>query len=1097
MPSTPDGSNPPKGMPLPEPPAEAAQAQESRKSVLPLSLFAIAKQALLERKKLTQAERIISKKKKLRKQVTRRSEAKKRKRSKRKHVAKKKPVPSLLQRLTATKPKSVARTSSAGSTHILYVLPQKKVVTAGSPITHPKPLPGGLFSLKEASRAPTEKKQSATQTLSTLIKAPIPARPKKSGWWSMLTRPLSGIFPPKKQETVRPPLPSSKVEGLLLPAKKPDGVAAPAQASDSGSGPSAVVPSEVVEALKSASSEQKKPSLLERLKASLFGPKQRPADRAPAGATSTIPSSMGDVVVQAEPSSAEAAATIPAEKQTNTRAKRARGSREKALEDTLEQVLSPTQNDEEESASVTAEPMPSENEEAGAAEEVTAAGDVEAVETSHDFWSFLNRKPTDVPTASVTPESVSVTPKETSVNPPSLSTKESIVTAAPAAPVTQGAGNMLPMPPPPSVSQKKAGFFSQMFSFGAAKRAAVSSVPPPASLGVVRAPTPGKPAAVTQEKTVAVSKPPAISSIGTAATSVTPKRAGVPLIDQRIDTKDEAKIAKSEVGREGGWMANVLGKDIRDRMSSAWAFLNMPIGAVSRADMKEDAFLKRVKVETKESKFGKGDGTLGSILGKRPEVPSAEAPTEDALVRRISPKSANGIATIPFSGTTLPKSALPPASAAEAAPVTDESTKKKTAAERAEEKLLLEAERQAADAKRKRREEEAKEVRDAIKTAQQQAAREVPHVNAARLHKEGGGLNEFVSALSHIGLGKERNQFTSNLATMLNAGLPLIDALNTIETEVRNKGMKKMVRRMLETIENGSPLWRAMNDENFFSPHAIALVRVGEEAGNLAENMEYLSMQETKDQELQSKVKMAMIYPAIVLVIMFVIVMGLGTFVLPKLVSVLTSLNVPLPFVTRVVIGFSNLFAEYGLIIAPGAVLAFFSLVVLARYTPLRIFTQWMIFKIPGIGALARESTIARFGVILGGLLRAGVPVVEAVHSLVNVTTIMSYRHFYERLLDHITVGDSFAKSFAVIRNSDKLIPVSVQQLVITGEKSGSLSRIMLKIADIYDKKATNTAQKLPVILEPLILIFIGSLVGTIAFAIIVPIYSIVGNVGH
>ena len=153
-------------------------------------------------------------------------------------------------------------------------------------------------------------------------------------------------------------------------------------------------------------------------------------------------------------------------------------------------------------------------------------------------------------------------------------------------------------------------------------------------------------------------------------------------------------------------------------------------------------------------------------------------------------------------------------------------------------------------------------------------------------------------------------------------------------------------------------------------------------------------------------------------------------------------------------------------------------------------------FHVPGIGRLAKEATIARFGVILGGLLKAGVPIIEAMESLEKVTPIISYRNFYGKMLDHVTIGDSFAKSFSAIKGSDKLLPPSVQQLVMTGERSGALADIMLKIADIYDKKAADTAQKLPVILEPMLLLFIGGLVGTIAFSIIVPIYSIVGNVG-
>jgi type IV pilus assembly protein PilC len=228
-----------------------------------------------------------------------------------------------------------------------------------------------------------------------------------------------------------------------------------------------------------------------------------------------------------------------------------------------------------------------------------------------------------------------------------------------------------------------------------------------------------------------------------------------------------------------------------------------------------------------------------------------------------------------------------------------------------------------------------------------------------------------------------------------------------------------------------------------------------------------------------------------------VVVIILGMFVLPNLIGVLTSLNVPLPLVTRIVIAVSNAFTDYGTIGIPAMLGGLFVLMILNKYTSLKVVFQWFTFRIPGVGALARQATIARFGVILGGLMKAGVPVTEAMQSLVEVTSIVAYRNLYSRMLDHITIGDSFSKSFQGIKGSEKLIPPSVQQLVITGEKSGALADIMLKIADIYDKKASETAQKLPIILEPMLLLFMGGLVGTIAFAILVPIYSIVGNVGR
>lgn len=359
------------------------------------------------------------------------------------------------------------------------------------------------------------------------------------------------------------------------------------------------------------------------------------------------------------------------------------------------------------------------------------------------------------------------------------------------------------------------------------------------------------------------------------------------------------------------------------------------------------------------------------------------------------------------------------------------------------------------------------------------------------------GFTELLGAVRSFGTGKMKMALIENLAMMLGAGLPLVDSLKTLQADTRSRAMRGLLKAIVEMVENGSPLWRAFDAQHCFSPDVIALLRIGEEAGNLAENMGYLAAQQEKDQALRSKVKMAMIYPTIVLVMMFVIVIGLGMFVLPNLVTVLFTLNVPLPLVTRIVIAFSNFFTNQGHVAVPSVIVGMLTLLVLAKFTPLRGVAQWVMFQIPGIGRLAREATIARFGVILGGLLQAGVPLTDAMHSLAEVTSVVSYRTFYTSLLEHITVGDSFGKSFAAIRGSATLLPLSVQQLVTTGERSGSLAKILLKIADIYEKKANETAQKLPVILEPMLLLFIGGLVGTIAFSIIVPIYSIVGNVGN
>ena len=367
----------------------------------------------------------------------------------------------------------------------------------------------------------------------------------------------------------------------------------------------------------------------------------------------------------------------------------------------------------------------------------------------------------------------------------------------------------------------------------------------------------------------------------------------------------------------------------------------------------------------------------------------------------------------------------------------------------------------------------------------------------APIVRKKSGLKVVLDGIGNIGLGREKAHFIENLAILLNSGLTIVDALKTIELEVRVKPMKKLVARIIDEVESGIPLWMSMDNQNFFSSYALALIRIGEESGSLSKNMEYLAVQQEKDRSLRSKVKMAMIYPSIVITLTVIITLGLAWFVLPQLVGVLLSLNAKLPLSTRVIIFIANFFKAHGAVAVPLTFAAGIFIALICRFTGLRGPVQQMIFKTPGIGTMAKSATIARFGVILGSLLKAGVPLIESIRSMAEVTDTVYYRRFYFKLASEIEVGQSFAAAFASIKDTKKLLPASVQQLIVTGEKSGRISDMLMRVADIYERKAEDAAQRLPVVLEPMLLIFIGGLVGTIAFSIIVPIYSIVGNVGR
>ncbi len=540
------------------------------------------------------------------------------------------------------------------------------------------------------------------------------------------------------------------------------------------------------------------------------------------------------------------------------------------------------------------------------------------------------------------------------------------------------------------------------------------------------------------------------------------------------ETKAEIAAKTAAIENEDGWMQKVKlhRSDHASKKWNAWSLikerLSQPVEMPSF--MKNQKVVPVAKPMTKEEMAN--DTFLQRVQSKNVNDPVG---TRSDMQEPVKQESAEPASTLASFASDAPASPSAPAPATQS-------------------RILPPLEKKKDEPAPIRKEEPPAPVAGEKKEEKKEGQKPVPKIV---IQKKSSALSNYFASLNYMGLGRERMMFIQNMAMMLNAGLPLLDALHTILLETRNKSMKKLLQQILASVENGSSFWRAMDDRHFFSLHAIALVRIGEESGSLAENMGYLAQQEEKDHELKGKVKMAMIYPSIVMTIMFILVIGLGWFVLPNLIGVLYSLGVPLPFVTRAVIAFTNFFSSYGTVAVPGFLVGAFVLMILNKTTRLKVVFQWIMFRIPGVGILAREATIARFGVILGGLLKAGVPVIESVQSLIEVTPIVAYRNLYVRMLEHITIGDSFSKSFQSIKGSDKLLPPSVQQLVVTGEKSGSLADIMLKVADIYDKKASETAQKLPVVLEPMILLFIGGLVGTIAFAIIVPIYGIVGSVGR
>jgi len=346
-----------------------------------------------------------------------------------------------------------------------------------------------------------------------------------------------------------------------------------------------------------------------------------------------------------------------------------------------------------------------------------------------------------------------------------------------------------------------------------------------------------------------------------------------------------------------------------------------------------------------------------------------------------------------------------------------------------------------------------------------------------------------------FGLGKERDYFVENLSMLISGGMPIIGALDSIATEMRSRRMKNIIAAIQSDIESGSPLWRTLAKTSLFPEHAVSLIRLGEESGKLIENLKVVAIEQEKDRVFRSKLRSAMMYPVFVLSLTVIIGIGIAWFILPKLATVFAQLKITLPLITKILIGAGTFLGSYGQYAVPAAitvmaVLFFF----IFLFSKTKFIGQFILFSSPGIKGLIKEVEVARFGYLLGTLLQAGLPITHALDSLASATEITQYQKLYLHLRDSVEDGNSIQKSFVSFKKANRLIPAPIQQLIVAGEQSGSLSETLLKVGQTFEAKADTSTKNLTVILEPILLVIVWLGVVAVALAVILPIYSLIGG---
>jgi type II secretory pathway component PulF len=342
---------------------------------------------------------------------------------------------------------------------------------------------------------------------------------------------------------------------------------------------------------------------------------------------------------------------------------------------------------------------------------------------------------------------------------------------------------------------------------------------------------------------------------------------------------------------------------------------------------------------------------------------------------------------------------------------------------------------------------------------------------------------------------KEREYFTENLALLLKSAVPVSGALESLANSTNNKSMKKALARLGVDIEAGFSLADALERSGITEDQTLALVRLGEASGHLVDNLQLAAQQEEKRHVFHAKVRSALIYPAFVLGLTLIVGLGVAWFLLPRLAGTFSQLNVKLPLISKLMIHFGTFLKLHGVIAVP----TFLALCVLTGYILFvaprtKAIGQRFLLTMPGVGRLIREVEISQFGYLLGTLLEAGLSVTQAMNLLATASAVPPYQKFYHYLGQSLNDGYGFKDSLGQYEKSRKLLPPAVQQMIIAGERSGSLPEVLLTIGRTYEQKSDVTTASLEVIIEPILLVIVWLGVLLVAIAVIVPIYSLVGG---
>lgn len=340
---------------------------------------------------------------------------------------------------------------------------------------------------------------------------------------------------------------------------------------------------------------------------------------------------------------------------------------------------------------------------------------------------------------------------------------------------------------------------------------------------------------------------------------------------------------------------------------------------------------------------------------------------------------------------------------------------------------------------------------------------------------------------------KEKMTFTRNLSVMVSSGLTVSRAINNLSLQTKNKTFKKILESVNDDLQSGKTLSEGLAKYPVvFNELFVNMVYVGEVSGNLEEVLDILALQLEKENDLLSKVRGALIYPAVIVVAMIGIAILMLVYILPKITGVFKDMNVELPATTMVIMAISDFIRGHAIITTLTALALVVGTKLFAGTIPGKRFFGFVFVRLPIIGNIIVKVNCARFARIYSSLLKSGVSVVNA---LTIISKTLSNLYYKDALSEAIVEIQKGVELSVVIGRYPRLFPLLVPQILEVGEETGKTEVVLQRLAEFYEEEVSQITKNMSSIIEPILMLLIGGGVGFFAVAMLQPMYSVLENI--